>query len=219
LTENVGLVADELSVRVDGVIHERNEQQIEDQIIHFIDLHLDPVFFEGRILLVEDDDEVAADILNQLKQTGYQVSYFKSADEASAEFDAVTVYGSHADAYDLVITKIIFKTGMQGDDLVARIRFNNSFRDGDLVARYGGEEFVVLMPYCDGENARDKAEKLRIDIENLKPNGLNITTSIGVTSIEAGFTQDFEAMFHAGDQGVYAAKEKGRNQIVFVALD
>ena len=355
LTENVGLVADELSVRVDGVIHELNEQQIEDQIIHFIDLHLDPVFFEGRILLVEDDDEVAADILNQLKQTGYQVSYFKSADEASAEFDAVTVYGSHADAYDLVITKIIFKTGMQGDDLVARIRsyedgrgfipiiaipdknndqrrislyragvndflpkpilpeellvrinnlitnkrlldklhdtrrelfalattdeltgcqnrhslmeysskfvsqarrheypismlvidldhfkavndnhghaigdlvlkltgelLNNSFRDGDLVARYGGEEFVVLMPYCDGENARDKAEKLRIDIENLKPNGLNITTSIGVTSIEAGFTQDFEAMFHAGDQGVYAAKEKGRNQIVFVALD
>lgn len=348
-------MADELSVRVDGVIHERNEQQIEDQIIHFIDLHLDPVFFEGRILLVEDDDEVAADILNQLKQTGYQVSYFKSADEASAEFDAVTVYGSHADAYDLVITKIIFKAGMQGDDLVARIRsyedgrgfipiiaipdknndqrrislyragvndflpkpilpeellvrinnlitnkrlldklhdtrrelfalattdeltgcqnrhslmeysskfvsqarrheypismlvidldhfkavndnhghaigdlvlkltgelLNNSFRDGDLAARYGGEEFVVLMPYCDGENARDKAEKLRIDIEKLKPNGLSITTSIGVTSIETGFTQDFEAMFHAGDQGVYAAKEKGRNQIAFVALD
>jgi two-component system cell cycle response regulator len=355
LTENAGLVADELSVGVDGVIHELNEQQTEDQIIHFIDRHLDPVFFEGRILVVEDDDEVAADILNQLKQTGYQVSYFKSADEASAEFDAVTVYGSHADAYDLVITKIIFKTGMQGDDLVARIRsyedgrgfipilaipdqnndqrrialyragvndflpkpilpeellvrinnlitnkrlldkvhdirrelfalattdeltgcqnrhslmeysskfvsqaqrheypismlvidldyfkavndnhghaigdlvlkltgelLNNSFRDGDLVARYGGEEFVVLLPYCDGENARDKAEKLRIDIENLKPNGLNITTSIGVTSIETGSTQDFEAMFQAGDQGVYAAKDNGRNQVVFVALD
>ncbi len=355
LTENVGLVADDLPVRVDGVIHELNEQQIEDQIIRFIDRHLDPVFFEGRILLVEDDDEVAADILNQLKQTGYQVSYFKSADEASAEFDAVTVYGSHADAYDLVITKIIFKAGMQGDDLVARIRsyedgrgfipiiaipdknndqrrialyragvndflpkpilheellvrinnlitnkrlldkvhdirrelfalattdeltgcqnrhslmeysskfisqaqrheypismlvidldhfkaindnhghaigdlvlkltgelLNNSFRDGDLVARYGGEEFVVLMPYCDGENARDKAEKLRIDIENLKPNGLHLTTSIGVTSIEAGSTQDFEAMFRAGDRSVYAAKDNGRNQVVFAALD
>ena len=355
LTENTELAADELSVRVDGVIHELNEQQIENQIVHFIDHHLDPVFFEGRILLVEDDEEVATDILDQLKQTGYQVTYFNSADDASAEFDAVTVYGSHADAYDLVITKIIFKAGMQGDDLVARIRsyedgrgfipilaipdknndqrrislyragvndflpkpilpeellvrinnlitnkrlldkvhdirrelfalattdeltgcqnrhslmeysgkfvsqaqrheypismlvidldhfkavndnhghaigdlvlkvtgelLNNSFRDGDLVARYGGEEFVVLMPYCDGENARQKAEKLRIDIENLKPNGLDITTSIGVTTIEAGSTQDFEAMFHAGDQGVYAAKDNGRNQFVFVALD
>ena len=355
LTENTELLADDLSVRIDGVVHEITDQQIENQVVHFIDQHLDPVFFEGRILLVEDDDEVAADILQQLEQTGYQVSYFKSADEASAEFDAVTVYGSHADAYDLVITKIIFKTGMQGDDLVARIRsyedgrgfipvlaipdknndqrrialfragvndflpkpilpeellvrINNlitnkrlldkvhdirrelfkqattdeltgcqnrhslmeysgkfvsqarrhnypismlvidldhfkaindnhghatgdlvlkltgkllidSFRDGDLVARYGGEEFVVLLPYCDGESARVKAEKLRIDIENLQPNELSITTSIGATSIETGSTHDFEAMFHAGDQGVYAAKEKGRNQVVFVALD
>lgn len=355
LTENAKLAADEIPVRVDGVIHELNENQVEDQIVHFIDLHLDPVFFEGRILFVEDDDEVAADILNQLKQTGYQVSYFKTAQEASAEFDAVTVYGSHADAYDLVVTKIIFKAGMQGDDLVARIRsyedgrgfipilaipdknndqrrislyragvndflpkpilheelqvrianlitnkrlldkvhdirrelfalattdkltgchnrhsltefsgkfisqatrheypvsllvidldhfkaindnhghatgdvvleltgalLNESFRDGDLVARYGGEEFVVLMTHCDGENARIKAEKLRIAIEGMKPEGLNITTSIGATSLEVGSNGDFEDMFRAGDKGVYAAKENGRNRVVFVDLD
>jgi len=354
-TENTSLVATELNVRVDGVIHEINEGQIEDQVVHFVELHLDPVFYEGRILFVEDDDEVAKDILNQLKRTGYRVSYFKSADEASAEFDAVKVYGSHIDAYDLVVTKIIFKTGMQGDDLVARIRayedgrgfipilaipdqnndqrrialyragvndflpkpilheellvrihnlitnkrlldkvhdirrelfalattdkltgcenrhslmeysskfvslarrheypismmvvdldhfkavndnnghavgdlvleltgelLNKSFRDGDMVARYGGEEFVVLLNYCDGKNAQLKAEKLRVEIENLKPNGLDITTSIGVTSIEPGTIRDFEAMFHAGDQGVYAAKDRGRNQVVFVAVD
>lgn len=355
LTEDTGLEADELPVRVDGVIHELNEHQIEDQVVHFIELNLDPVFYEGRILLVEDDDAIATDILNQLKKTGYRVSYFRSADEASAEFDAVTVYGSHADAYDLVITKLIFKTGMQGDDLVARIRsyedgrgfipilaipdknnderrialyragvsdflpkpilpeellvrianlmtnkrlvdklhdirrelyalatidkltgcqnrhslmdysskfisqarrheypismmvvdldhfkavndnhghatgdlvleltgelLNKSFRDGDMVARYGGEEFVVLLNYCDATNARAKAEKLRSDIESLKPGGLDITTSIGVTSIEPGQIFDFEAMFNAGDRGVYAAKEKGRNQVVFVAVD
>jgi two-component system cell cycle response regulator len=355
LTEDTGLEADELPVRVDGVIHELNEHQIEDQVVHFIELNLDPVFYEGRILLVEDDDAIATDILNQLKKTGYRVSYFRSADEASAEFDAVTVYGSHADAYDLVITKLIFKTGMQGDDLVARIRsyedgrgfipilaipdknnderrialyragvndflpkpilpeellvrianlmtnkrlvdklhdirrelyalatidkltgcqnrhslmdysskfisqarrheypismmvvdldhfkvvndnhghatgdlvleltgelLNKSFRDGDMVARYGGEEFVVLLNYCDATNARAKAEKLRSDIESLKPGNLDITTSIGVTSIEPGQIFDFEAMFNAGDRGVYAAKEKGRNQVVFVAVD
>ena len=355
LTENDSLVADELDVRVDGVIHELNESQIEDQIVHFIERQLDPVFYEGRILLVEDDEEVAADILGQLKKTGYRVSYFKSADEAIAEFDAVTVYGSHADAYDLVITKILFKTGILGDELVARIRsyedgrgfipilvipdqdndqrrialyragvndflpkpilheellvrignlitnkrlldkvhdirrelyslattdkltgcqnrhslmdysskfvsqarrheypismlvvdldhfkavndnhghavgdlvlestgelLNKSFRESDMVARYGGEEFVVLMNYCDGESARDKAESLRLDIEKLKPNGLTVTTSIGVTSLEPGANGDFEAMFHAGDQGVYKAKEQGRNQVVFVDVD
>ena len=286
---------------------------------------------------------------------GYQVTHFKTAEEASAEFDAVTIYGSHAEAYDLVITRLNLKGKMSGDELVSIIRsyedgrgfipiivitddnndqrrislyqsgvndflqkpilheelqvrignlitnkrlldkvhdirrelfslattdkltgchnrhslmefsekfisqarrhqypismlvidldhfkavndnhghaigdvvleltgelLNKSFRDGDLVARYGGEEFVVLMTHCNGEHARLKAEKLRLDIENMKPNELTITTSIGVTSIEVGSTSDFEAMFHAGDQGVYSAKENGRNQVVYVAVD
>ena len=355
LTEKTDLQADELPVKVDGVIHELNEHQIEGQIVHFIDLHLDPVFFEGRILFIEDDDDVANDILAQLKETGYQVSHFKTAEDAAAEFDAVTIYGSHAEAYDLAITEIDLEGKMSGEELVRQIRsyedgrgfipvmaitddndvkrrislyqsgvndflhkpilheelmvrisnlitnkrlldkvhdirrelfslattdkltgchnrhslmefsskfisqaqrhkypvsmmvidldhfkavndnhghatgdrvlqltgdlLNSSFRDGDLVSRYGGEEFVVLLTHCDGENACAKAEELRLALENLKPGGLTVTTSIGVTSMEIGSERDFEAMFHAGDQGVYKAKENGRNQVVFVALD
>jgi two-component system cell cycle response regulator len=356
LTENSELQAEELPVRVAGVIHELSEHQIEDQIVHFIDLHLDPVFFEGRILFVEDDDEVAADILAQLEETGYQVSHFKTAEEACAEYDAVTIYGSHAEAYDLAITEINLEGKMKGDELVAKIRsyedgrgfipiiaitdeddvqrrislyhsgvndflqkpilhkelmvrianlitnkrlldkvhdirrelfalattdkltgchnrhslmefsdkfisqalrhkypvsmlvidldhfkavndnhhghavgdivleltgklLNSSFRDGDLVSRYGGEEFVVLMTHCNGEDARLKAEKLRLSIEDLKPNGLSITTRIGVSSMEVGVERDFEALFHAGDEGVYKAKENGHNQVVYVGLD
>jgi two-component system cell cycle response regulator len=355
LTENRELKAEELEVRVDSVIHELNEHQIEDQIVHFIDLHLDPVFSEGRILFIEDDEVVVADILAQLKEAGYQVTHFRTAEEASAEFDAVTVYGSHAEAYDLVITRLKLKGTMSGDELVSLvrsyedgrgfipiivitdidsderrialyqagvndflqkpilheellIRTNNlitnkrlldkvhdirrelfalatidnltgchnrhslmefsekfistarrheypvsllvidldhfkavndnhghavgdivlektgallteSFREGDLVSRYGGEEFVVLMTHCDAENASKKAEEIRLEIENLKPNGLDITTSIGVTCLEVGVEGDFEAMFHAGDEGVYAAKEGGRNRVVYVAID
>jgi two-component system cell cycle response regulator len=355
LTENTELLAEELPVRVDGVIHELNDHQIENQIVHFIDQHLDPVFFEGRILFVEDDDEVAADILAQLKETGYQVSHFRTAEEACAEYDAVTIYGSHAEAYDLAITEINLEGKMNGDGLVGQIRsykdgrgfipiiaitdeddvqrrislyhsgvndflqkpilreelivrianlitnkrlldkvhdirrelfalattdkltgchnrhslmefsdkfisqalrhkypvsmlvidldhfkavndnhghavgdivleltgklLNDSFRDGDLVSRYGGEEFVVLMTHCNGEDAQLKAEKLRLAIEDMKPNGLTITTSIGVTSMEIGVDRNFEAMFHAGDEGVYKAKENGRNQVIYVGLD
>jgi len=355
LTENSELLAEELPVRVDGVIHELNEHQVEDQIVHFLDRHLDPVFFEGRILFVEDDDAVSANILAQLQETGYQVSHFKTAEEACAEFDAVTLYGSHAEAYDLAITEINLEGKMSGDELVSKIRsyedgrgfipiiaitddnddqrrislyhsgvndflqkpilheelivrignlitnkrlldkvhdirrelfslattdkltgcqnrhslmefsgkfisqairhrypvsmlvidldhfkavndnhghavgdtvleltgslLNESFRDGDLVSRYGGEEFVVLMTHCNGDDARIKAEEIRLAIENLKPNGLSITTSIGVTSLEPGIERDFEDMFHAGDEGVYKAKENGRNQIVYIGLD
>ena len=94
-----------------------------------------------------------------------------------------------------------------------------SFREGDLVYRCGGEEFVVLMTYCDGESATARAESVRAAIEALEPARLAITTSIGVTSLEVGDKGDFEAMFHAGDEGVYAAKNAGRNRVVYVATE
>ncbi len=355
LTENPDISPGNLPVKVDGVIHELNLQQIQDQIVRFVDLNLDSVFFEGRILFVEDDDEVASVILTQLEETGYQVTHFKTADEAWLEFDKVKIYGSHAEAYDLVITEINLQSGMNGDDLVKGIRsfedgrgfipiiaiteynddqrrislyhqgvndflpkpilheellvrihnlitnkrlldkvhdirrelfamattdkltgchnrhslmefsdkfisqalrhkypismlvidldhfkavndthghavgdivleltgglLNRSFRDGDLVTRYGGEEFVVLLTHCDGKHAMEKADEVREAIENLNPNGLKITTSIGVASIEVGCEQDFEALFHAGDEGVYQAKKNGRNQVVFVGME
>jgi two-component system cell cycle response regulator len=355
LTEDRELKADDLTVRVNSVIHELNEHQIEDQIVHFVDLHLDPVFYEGRILFVEDDSEVAAEILSHLKQTGYQVSHFTTVEAACKEFDSVTVYGSQPEAYDLVITGLDLEGELEGEDLVTCIRsyedgrgfipiiavtgdnndhrrialyqlgvndflakpilhqellvrianlitnkrlldkvhdirrelfalatvdkltgchnrhslmefsgkfiatarrhqypvsmlvidldhfkaindnhghaigdvvleltgalLNESFREGDLVVRYGGEEFVVLMTHCDVEGACQKAEYVRRAIEDLKPNGLDITTSIGVTTMEIGAKGDFEDMFHAGDEGVYTAKDGGRNRVVFVPMD
>ena len=69
----------------------------------------------------------AADILAQLKETGYQVSHFRSAEEACAEFDRVTVYGSHTDAYDLAITEVNLEGKMSGEDMVTQIR---SYEDG-----------------------------------------------------------------------------------------
>lgn len=45
LTENPEVSPENLPVKVDGVIHELNQHQIQDQIIHFVDLHLDHIFF------------------------------------------------------------------------------------------------------------------------------------------------------------------------------
>ncbi len=352
LTEDTRLAPQDLSVKVEGVIHKLNRHQIENQIIHFIDLHLDPVFHEGRILFVEDNAEIAEVILMELEETGYDVTYFATAEQGWAEFEKVEIYGSHPDAYDLVITDVNLGGSMSGPELIGRIRqiedgrgfvpimaitsdscdqlrislyqqgvndflqkpilpqellvrinnlmtnkrlldkvhdirrelyalattdeltgchnrhsmmefsekfiaqavrhdypvsmlvidldhfksindnhghavgdtvlkqtgalLNRSFREGDLVTRYGGEEFVVLMPHCGSEDAVAKAEELRVAVENLHPEGLDITTSIGVSTMEKGVKCDFEALFHAGDEGVYKAKENGRNQVVYV---
>ena len=104
-----------------------------------------------------------------------------------------------------------------GDEVLAQTGalLNRSFRDGDLVTRYGGEEFVVLMPHCDGENAMAKAEAVRLAIEELKPCGLPITTSIGVSSMEVGVDRDFEATFQCShrDQSEIATEVLRRHII------
>ena len=92
---------------------------------------------------------------------------------------------------------------------------NASFREDDLVARFGGEEFVVLMNHCDAENAKIMAENLRRKIEQLKPGDIKITASIGIASMGIGQNVNFEALFSLADEGVYKAKNRGRNRVVY----
>ncbi len=122
LSADKSLTRDDLSVRVDEVVHKNNLQQIADQITHFVELHLDPVFFEGRILFVEDDEEIAAATLEALQQTGYRVSHFTTAEEAWQVFEKEVAYGSDTDAYDLVITDVNLEGSMSGQELISLVR-------------------------------------------------------------------------------------------------
>ena len=96
---------------------------------------------------------------------------------------------------------------------------STDFHEGDLAARYGGEEFVIILNHCDQHDAINKAEKVRHQIETLNPAQLQITTSIGVSTLQPGMQYDFERLFHAADQGVYQAKESGRNKVCFVGCE
>ncbi len=122
LSADKTLTRDDLPVRVDEVVHKFNLQQIADKITHFVELHLDPVFFEGRILFVEDSESIAATILGELEQTGYRVSHFATAEDAWRDFETEVSYGSDLDAYDLVITDVNLAGQMSGQDLIGLIR-------------------------------------------------------------------------------------------------
>ncbi|WP_456379936.1 diguanylate cyclase [Thiolapillus sp.] len=88
-------------------------------------------------------------------------------------------------------------------------------RSDDLVARYGGEEFVVLLPRCRKKAAMKIARRLREKVEDLKPVGVHITTSIGVTRAPKTCKPDLDKMFKTADQALYAAKNQGRNRVSF----
>ncbi|QQE11105.1 GGDEF domain-containing protein [Planctomycetota bacterium] len=88
--------------------------------------------------------------------------------------------------------------------------------DGGLVARYGGEEFAIVLPNKDRRSAAVIAENARAEIEKTtvlsdEDKELHITASIGVATYEGVFFDRVETLVKAADQGVYAAKNSGRN--------
>lgn len=86
-------------------------------------------------------------------------------------------------------------------------------RKEDLAARFGGEEFVLLLSHCNLESATVKAEEIRTRIMELKPAGLDITASFGVSSLQDDHSDDLTSLFARADEAVYQSKENGRNRV------
>jgi len=107
-----------------------------------------------------------------------------------------------------------------GDQVLrdAALTLTGSLRETDIVCRFGGEELVVILPDCPLERAADKAELLRLRIEELSnTHGTDISASFGVASVPHT-SQSVTDLLQAADQALYKAKQGGRNQVAKAAL-
>jgi len=88
----------------------------------------------------------------------------------------------------------------------------------DLLARIGGEEFALLMPNTEEQGARAVADRLRRRVAEtpfeLAETSLDLSVSIGLVTIKAGWQGDPAQLFRAADQALYKAKLDGRNRVV-----
>jgi len=93
-----------------------------------------------------------------------------------------------------------------------------ALRETDIVCRYGGEELVVILPDCPLERASDKAEFLRLRIQELSnTHGADISASFGIASLPHT-SQSVTDLLAAADAALYRAKQGGRNQVVRAPL-
>jgi diguanylate cyclase (GGDEF)-like protein len=105
----------------------------------------------------------------------------------------------------------------------ARILRGNT-RDSDIVARYGGEEFVLVLPSTDNATTTMVCSRIVTAFQQARHNignvNVNATISIGYAtqSLETPY-DTVEALLHAADQALYAAKLQGRNRAVRYDLD
>lgn len=105
---------------------------------------------------------------------------------------------------------------LAGDSVLEQVgeMLRANCREGDFAARFGGEEFLLILPHCDLSSAKTKAELIRKEIEQLEPDGIPLSASIGVTARARGSAADLEDLFRVADTAVYEAKARGRNCIV-----
>jgi len=106
-----------------------------------------------------------------------------------------------------------------GDEVIKSVSnvCTEILRSDDLVGRFGGDEFVIILRRITLENGVRVAEKLIKAVRNLTVKIENeitpITVSIGVTNNLNSDAANFIQLFHSADNGLYKAKENGRNQI------
>jgi|GEM_PF-2242366 len=90
-------------------------------------------------------------------------------------------------------------------------------RPNDYVCRYGGEEFAVLLSSTDHKGAMKVAELIRSKLEKhaVSSDGIqiNVTVSIGVSTIIIDDNTPKDHLFKLADKALYHAKEHGRNRV------
>jgi diguanylate cyclase (GGDEF)-like protein len=108
--------------------------------------------------------------------------------------------------------------GHQAGDAAIRLvaeHVRANLRADDVFGRIGGEEFAALLPATAHTEAMALAERIRQAIEQTplkhRGNQINVTVSIGLTSGTLT-TDNIESLMQAADDGMYRAKNAGRNR-------
>jgi two-component system, cell cycle response regulator len=109
-------------------------------------------------------------------------------------------------------------TGDQALREVAGV-LRQSLRGDDLIARFGGEEFVAALPVAAPDAAAERAERIRCNLADrrflVSGKPLGVTVSIGVAYAPAARQRSVPSLIATADQGLYQAKNGGRDRVVF----
>lgn len=110
-----------------------------------------------------------------------------------------------------------------GDEVIRTFadHLRRNLKGRDLLCRWGGEEFVVLLAQARPSEGRTVLDDIRRDFAGtplpIGDGGLRVTFSAGLARMRDAC--DFEPALARADQGLYRAKDAGRNRLQFAEVE
>jgi two-component system, cell cycle response regulator len=87
-----------------------------------------------------------------------------------------------------------------------------TIRETDLAARYGGDEFVVILAHTSVAEGAAFAERFLARVRELRPEGIDVSMSLGIASLGGVGVQSGDALLAEADAAAYRAKRLGGNR-------
>ena len=109
-----------------------------------------------------------------------------------------------------------------GDELLEQVagKLRSSTRNSDLIARLGGDEFAIVSTqfgHSKDAELRNVAERIRMALSIQVDAGnrvIPVSATLGIATYPAD-AADERKLLQCADRAMYAAKERGRNRVVF----
>ena len=81
-----------------------------------------------------------------------------------------------------------------------------------MVVRFVGKKFTILIPDCTLEKGKAIAENVRRKIIELRPKGLEVTVSIGLTCSNDASQTSIASLISDADHALHTAHKQGYNR-------
>jgi two-component system cell cycle response regulator len=135
------------------------------------------------------------------------------------EQSRIARYGTHSAIVMVDVDKLKDINDRYGHIVGSRILraigqvLRNEVRETDLAARYGGDEFVVLLPHTTAIEACTFAERVLAFLRRLRPDGVEVSLSMGVAALDPSDGQSIDRLLAQADAAAYRAKRSGGSRV------